>query len=685
MSVEPSKPASAATTEGSAAAHGAGLPERDSLAQQIVDSIQEGVVVYDRDLRYRVWNPFLERITGQPASEALGRHVSEVRGFVKEHGLEALLERALDGHGSVLPDTAFSQRRTPWTGHIGGVVSPLRNARGEIVGVLGIIHDITRRKRTEDAHLAYQQHYRQLFDDNPQPMWVHDVETLAFLAVNEAALRHYGYTREEFLFLTMDAVLAPVELTPPLRDGADLRGSVDEARVWRHRTKDGRILDVEINSHVITFAGRRAVLVVANDVTERLKAQQSLRENELKYRTLIEAADVAIFLSDAATGQILEANRRAETLLGLARHKIVGLQLTELAPPELAGARRLAPSRTGLPVSSTGGPAYVWHRAGRRIPVDIISSAIEVGGRKLVQSIYRDITERRRAEEALARRTQQLEVLARANRQIHAVLEVPVILRALVKAARELIQATGGLAGLVRDGKVVFEEYQMQSQTLKVSHQFEPGQGVAGYVFSSKLTYCTNEPEQDPLVIPPMQRAYKLSNLVCVPILDRQNQVLGCLELHNTENHRSIEATDLTMIEVLAASAALAIENARLLAQHAALLESVPDGVLVVDEQGQIVGFNENFASMWGIPGPVLDVGRDEAAMSYVLQQLKNPEAFASRVRELYATPEASSQDRLEFKDGRVWERFSRPRRVAGRVAGRVWSFREITGKCGSP
>jgi PAS domain S-box-containing protein len=798
----------------------AALLESGRLSQQIVDDVQEGIVILDRDLRYRLWNPFMEKITGQPAGEVLGKRALDIHGFLKEQGLDALLERALAGHAGLSDDFPHAQKRTNWAGYLSASMAPLRDAKGNVVGVLGTIRDTTRRKRREEAIVANEHRYRQLFDDNPQPMWVHDVETLAFLAVNEAALCHYGYTREEFLFMTLNDILAPASLPAAPREGADLRGSVDEARLWQHRTKSGKVLDVEINSNVVTFAGRRAVLVLANDMTERRKAQQSLQENELKYRTLIEAADVAIFLADVETGRILETNRRAEILLGLPRHKIVGLRLSELSPPEMAVAKRATPLRSDLPLSRASAQPHVWHRAGRRIPVDIISSVIEVGGRKMVQSIYRDLTERKRVEEALANRTRQLEVLARANRQFNAVLEVPVILRTLVSAALDLIQATGGMAGLPAEGKIAFTEYQGRGKTLPIDYRFEPGQGVAGYVLASKLTYFSNDPLKDPLVIPELQQVFNLHNLVNVPILSRDGNLLGCLEIHNTENQRTIEAADLTMLEVLAAGAAVAIENARLLearqraegryrrlaesvtdliwsvdldlrftdltpssvlllgytpqeligrsvfevlspesaamvkqavgrglkrehlarkegswsrlveveqvrkdgsrvwvearvrlltdesgnpagfigmtrdiserrrtqaelqrslALHAAALESIPDAILVVDLQGRMVGFNQRFVHLWRIPKAVMESGQDAAALDFVLHQLKDPQAFLAKVKVLYATPEAESHDHLEFKDGRVFERFSGPQRVGGEVVGRVWSFREAS------
>jgi diguanylate cyclase (GGDEF)-like protein/PAS domain S-box-containing protein len=110
-----------------------------------------------------------------------------------------------------------------------------------------------------------------------------------------------------------------------------------------------------------------------------------------------------------------------------------------------------------------------------------------------------------------------------------------------------------------------------------------------------------------------------------------------------------------------------------------ATLESTADGILVVGADGQIAGINDQFVSMWGIPRELLATHDDEALMGFVLGQLTDPAGFLDKVHELYANPTAESNDVLDFLDGRTFERYSRPQKVADQVVGRVWSFRDVT------
>jgi two-component system, cell cycle sensor histidine kinase and response regulator CckA len=147
--------------------------------------------------------------------------------------------------------------------------------------VVGSWSDVTARKEAELKLHASEEQYRLLFESNPHPMWVHDLDTLAILAVNDAAVRHYGYDRDEFLALTV------LDLRPP-EDASGFKKEYEERRAehgsasfisahpYKHRMKDGTLIDVDIAAHPITFAGRQARLVLATDVTEKTVLQAQL-------------------------------------------------------------------------------------------------------------------------------------------------------------------------------------------------------------------------------------------------------------------------------------------------------------------------------------------------------------------------------------------------------------------------
>lgn len=151
----------------------------------------------------------------------------------------------------------------------------LRDAAGNPVEAVGSWSDVTKLRQAETRSRESEEQYRLLFDSNPHPMWVYDAETLAFLAVNDTAIRLYGWSRSEFLAMTIKDIRPPEDVGPLLADLAGRPSSATAPHAWRHRRKDGVIAAVEIESNPIVFQGRRARLVFANDVTEknRLEAQ----------------------------------------------------------------------------------------------------------------------------------------------------------------------------------------------------------------------------------------------------------------------------------------------------------------------------------------------------------------------------------------------------------------------------
>ena len=153
------------------------------------------------------------------------------------------------------------------------------------------------RKHAEEAMRDSEMRYRNLFENNPMPMYVVNLETLDFVAVNNAAMRHYGYEPGEFIHLSLPAITHgadPMVVARTFRSGAK---SLD-AGEWKHRKKNGAIIEVQLTAHAIVFAGKVAKIVLANDVTERNRAQRQLEE---LHKKLVETSRQA-GMAEVATG-----------------------------------------------------------------------------------------------------------------------------------------------------------------------------------------------------------------------------------------------------------------------------------------------------------------------------------------------------------------------------------------------
>ena len=146
---------------------------------------------------------------------------------------------------------------------------------GRVVRVRGSLQDITDRKRAEAELRASEERYRLLFQSNPHPMWVYDVSTLRFLAVNDAAVQAYGYTREEFHAMTIRDIRPAEEVSRLESDIARKWRGLSRSTQWKHRRKDGIVFDVEISSHDLPEEQGRSRLVLALDITDRKRAEEA--------------------------------------------------------------------------------------------------------------------------------------------------------------------------------------------------------------------------------------------------------------------------------------------------------------------------------------------------------------------------------------------------------------------------
>jgi PAS domain S-box-containing protein len=234
-------------------------------------------------------------------------------------------------------------------------------------------------------------------------MWVYDMKSLAFLAVNQAAVEHYGYSREEFLRMTGRDIRPAEDIPALLESVSKAPEGLERAGTWRHRKKNGSLIDVEITSHDLEWAGRPARMVAVEDVTERKRAEKNLRQSEESYRLLVEQSPDAILVH--RRGTILFANSGAATLFGASSaEELLGKQhLDFVHPRDREVVKQRMQEFSGDFVSVRRNETRLVSLDGKEIYTEVAARSIIYQGEPAIQLMFRDVSQRKKAEEELRR------------------------------------------------------------------------------------------------------------------------------------------------------------------------------------------------------------------------------------------------------------------------------------------
>ncbi|MGC2237035.1 MAG: response regulator [Pyrinomonadaceae bacterium] len=255
------------------------LEHSETYYRALIENASDLVSIINADGIMRYQSPSLERILGYETEDLAGGNIFEfLHPDDVEEARRAFQEVLEQPHKLVKLEVRFRNKNGEWRHFICTLTNLLDNA--VIAGIVANAVDITERKQAEEAQRESEERYRILFDNNPIPMWVYDAETLEFLAVNKAAIFHYGYSKEEFLSMTILDIRPPEDVPAVMENLSNLQKGFDITDIWKHRIKDGSIIEVEISSHDLIFDGKRSRLVLANDITERRRAEEALRKSE---------------------------------------------------------------------------------------------------------------------------------------------------------------------------------------------------------------------------------------------------------------------------------------------------------------------------------------------------------------------------------------------------------------------
>ena len=311
--------------------------------------------------------------------------------------------------------------------------------------------------------------------------------------------------------------------------------------------------------------------------------------------------------------------------------------------------------------------------------------AIAVQNARLYASAQQEVVERRRAEQALQFAKAALETqvkvrtaeLSQANEQLQvelterkqaeeALAKEQYLLHALLAAAPDYIYFKDTKGRFIRTSKSHAKAFGLSdpAQVIgKTDFDFFTGEHAGQAYEDEQEIMRTGQPlsKEENETWPDQPDTWVIATKM--PLIDQQGKIIGTFGISKDISERKRAEAELEQsVSTLHAT-----------------LEATADGILVVDRQGKIFNFNRRFTEMWHIPDDIMRSRDNKQVLGFVLDQLADPDAFMTRVDELYSQLDVESFDTLLFKDGRVFERYSRPQLVVGEKVGRVWSFRDIT------
>jgi diguanylate cyclase (GGDEF)-like protein/PAS domain S-box-containing protein len=528
--------------------------------------------------------------------------------------------------------------------------------------VKGLTREIAERKVTEKSLIASEQRYHILFDNNPMPMWVIEENSLRFLEVNDCAIMHYGYTREEFCCMTLRDI-RPAEDVPVL--DRMISQSPDRRAVgeWRHQKKDGTIISVQVNTVPMLYGDTPARIALIQDITERKNAELALhRENE-KNRALLHNASDGIHILDTA-GNIIEVSNSFCVMLGYQREELIGKHVSlwdsnfsEEELEQVIKQQFLKEERSQFETR---------HRCkdGTVIDVEVSGFPLELDSRKVLFNSSRDITERKRLQFTLQQQLLFSNALNQIAKTIVAHNEPDLILD---ESARIVGEALAADRALIYD--VSFDKHKIigMSQWLnplhpeitstKATYSLDVFSGGSAELRRSKSFLVSHFDDINPHLLADgsgqlLHHDKMIKSLLWYPFAFREDGFYS-LVLNQTQVRKEWSGLEIDFLHSVSQMVSVELEKIRLMAESllaetqlriAAIAFESQEGMLITDADSRILRVNHAFTAITGYQADEV-LGKNPS----ILHSGRHDESFY-----------ASMWDKLKINgawEGEIWNR----------------------------
>lgn len=487
----------------------------------------------------------------------------------------------------------------------------------------------------------------------------------------------------------------------------------------RLRRRDGTTVDALININSIILGSQSVLLTTVRDTGERREAEGALRTRDERHRAFIAHSSEAIWCLELESpvavalpadeqirqlyqhGRVAEANTNMALLHGFASvEDVTGKRLGQILPRLSRLNVDLLKAFIHAGYRLTEVESREMDQQGRiKFFQNSLLGIVEGGLLTRVWVVKRDISDRKAFELEIRRLNRLYAVLSQVNQAIVRVGSraelFTDICRVAIEFGRFKLAWIGWLDAATGAVQLVAQAGDAQGFLERLDLTAGDRSSSGDIAWTAMRTGLPNVVDDVSREAPQSWREVALAHgfhaAGAFPF-HQNNAACGVLVIYADEPG-FFQDVEVKLLEEVAQDISFALdaldrdaqrrraEDAleRAVSQLQATLESTADGILVVDPSGRVINFNERFAQLWRLPTAIVESRDERAMLSFVSEQLRDPGEFSKKVQELYGQPDSESLDVLEFKDGRVFERYSRPQRIDGHATGRVWSFRDIT------